>query len=788
MQYSQRPSVSIHFKLAASVAKACAFFVFAAALCGACVFSVGSGFAQTAGADSPASDVNPFIGTGAGPGPYPNSNGEINLFPGPVMPFGMVHLSPDTEVHGFGYHYRQDTIQGFSMTHMDGVGCPNSGEVSFMPTTGEAAEEINDFASPYSHDHETATPGYYGVHLTRWNIDIGLTATTRTGEAQVTFPAGQAANLLVPISRTLNHSTASSVRIVGDRRLEGYVENQVFCRHTTTYKVYFVMEFDRPFSTFGTWGSGRGTQAGNRSAAQTSDSQQIGAYLTWPSAAGAKTVTAKIAISYVDPAGAEKNLQAEASGKDFNRIRENAVSSWNDALKAIEVSGGTDHARKVFYTALYHSLLMPTTLSDTDGRYLGFDGQTHRIGAGHVLYGNISGWDIYRSQVPLLALIEPRRVEDLAQSIVLMYQQGGWIGRWPEINQYTNVMVGSPMTVILSTAWLDGLHGFDIQKAWDGMFLDATQAPPPGKPYSGESAMEWINRVHYVPNETVKHGSVSEIQEDSIAYASLYHLAADLRKTEAARQLYQRALYYRNVFNPANRFFQPRNEDGTWVEPFSPMESNHAFLEGSGWHYQWMAPWDLSWLIHAVGTDQFTDRLDTFFSYKQPAWAAQYYNPYNETDLEAPFEYNFLGQPWKAQHAVRRILAETYTESPDGVPGNDDCGEMSSWAVMSMMGIYSVDPASLAYELVSPVFSEVTVHLHAPYSGRTLTIETSPHPDSTPYIQSVELNAHTYSRNWISFNDLTRGGTLRFQLGVAPEKAWGSAPADIPASLSDIQP
>ena len=421
------------------------------------------------------------------------------------------------------------------------------------------------------------------------------------------------ANLLVPISRTLNHSMASSVRVVGDRRLEGFVENQVFCRHTTTYKVYFVMVFDRPFSTYGTWGSGRGTRAGNRAAAQASDSQQIGAYVTWPSAAEARTVTARIAISYVDPAGAEKNFETEASGRDFNRIRENAISSWNDALKAIEVSGGTDHTRKVFYTALYHSLLMPTTLSDTDGRYLGFDGQTHRIGAGHVLYGNISGWDIYRSQIPLLALIEPRRMEDMAQSIVLMYQQGGWIGRWPQINQYTNVMVGSPMTVILSTAWLDGLHGFNIQKAWDGMLVDATQAAPPGNPYTGENAMEWINRVHYVPNETVKHGSVSEIQEDSIAYASLYHLATGLGKTEAARQLYQRALYYRNVFNPANRFFQPRKEDGTWVEPFSPMESNHAFLEGSGWHYQWMAPWDMSWLIHAVGTDLFTDRLDAFF-------------------------------------------------------------------------------------------------------------------------------------------------------------------------------
>lgn len=756
------------------------------ALCGFLLVVPGIVRGQSVGKGH-ASDVDPMIGTGIGPGPYPNSNGQINLFPGGAVPFGMVEFSPDTENHGNGYHYRQESIQDFSLTHMSGAGCPNAGEVPLMPTSGPVAGAEKDLASPYSHDQETAEAGYYSVHLARWNIDVQLAATTRTGEMRMMFPAGKAANLFVPISHTLNHSMSSSVRIVGDSRLEGYVENQVFCRRSGTYRVYFVISFDRPFSTFGTWDGEHGEQSRSRSAEQTSDSQQVGAYVSWPPADGPQAVIAQVAISYVDPAGAANNLQAEASGKDFNRIHQDATRSWNDALSVIETSGGTPRDQKVFYTALYHSLLMPNILSDADGRYLGFDGRTHSMTAGHMLYGNFSGWDIYRSQIPLLALIDPQRVQDMAQSIVLMYQQGGWIGKWPQINQYTNVMVGSPLTVILSTAWLDGLHGFDIESAWKGMYLDATQAAPPGKPYTGEEAMDWINRVHFAPNDKVRRTSVSETQEDTMAYASLYRLAVDLGKTDAAHQLYERALYYRNLFNPKNRFFQPRNADGTWVESFDPNESNHAFLEGSGWHYQWMAPWDMDWLIRAVGNEQFNQRMDAFFDYAKPAWTTQHYNPYNETDLEAPFEYNFSGQPWKAQRAVRRILSETYLDTPDGVPGNDDCGEMSSWAVLSMMGLYSIDPASEAYELVSPVFPKIVVRLQAPYSGKAFTIATSAHPESTPYIQKVELNGHPVS-NWIPFHEIVGGGGLRFTLGSTPKETWGAAPREAPPSLSRSAP
>ena len=743
--------------------------------------------APPAAPTAPAASVDPFIGTGKGPG------GSQNLFPGASMPFGMVQLSPDTESRGYGYHYYQPDIQGFSMTHMSGVGCPNEGDVFFTATSGPVQTAVTDFESPYSHSQESASPGYYQVMLSRWGINAQLTATDRTGLAEFTFPAGKAGNILVPISHTLNYTAAANVQVNGDNEITGYVVDRAFCGNKQTYKVYFVMSFSHPFSSFGTWKGdkpeGPGTvAASSRTATQTKHGEWIGAYVSWPSSSSSQTVTAKIGISYVDLAGAENNLKEESAGKTFKEVRQDARNTWNKALSVIEVSGGSANDQRVFYTALYHSLLIPGIFSDADGRYLGFDNKIHHVAPGHMVYCNYSGWDIYRSEMPLVALIEPQRMEDMAESIVLMYQQGGWIDRWPQINLYTNVMAGSPLTTVMAMDWLDGLHGFDMKAGWEGMLKDATQAPPPGKPYIGQEGIKWINRLHYVPNDKVKYGSVSQIQEDCIAYASLYYLAKDLGKTKDAKMLYQRALYYRNVFDHEDRFFRPRNTNGKWVPHFDPAQEGHGFIEGSGWHYQWLEPSDMAWVVNAMGKDLFNQRLEQFFSYKTPGWYGQYYNPYNETDLEAPFEFNFSGMPWETQRVVRRVLKENYTTAYDGIPGNDDAGEMSSWAVLSMMGIYTVDPASLAYELVSPVFSKVVIHLQAPYQGKEFTIEASSDPVSKTYIQSVKLNGQDRSQNWIPFGDITAGGTMQFALGSTPNKSWGSAASDAPPSLSEAKP
>lgn len=728
-----------------------------------------------------AAEVDPFVGT-AGAG---------NTFPGPTLPFGMVQVSPDTEDHGVGYHYGQNRIKGFSMTHMSGVGCANAGEVFVVPTTGPVSAEASQMDSPYSHSQESASAGFYQVQLSRWGINAELSATDRTGVLQFKFPAGQQENVLVPVAHTLNNTMAAYAHVVDDHTIEGYVVNQSFCGRKHYYKTYFAMNFSRPFSTFGTWsGTTPNSPAqlltDSRSVTQDGPGQWVGAYVSWPAAKNPQPVMVQIGISYVDQAGAENNWKAEAAGKSFTQIQDEAQDAWNASLGDIEVSGGSVASERVFYTALYHSLLMPNILSDADGRYLGFDGEIHNLQRNHELYGNFSGWDIYRSQMPLLALIEPRRMQDMAQSIVLMYQQGGWIDRWPEINTYTNDMVGSPLTVVLSTAWLDGLRGFDMNAAWKGMYLDATQAPPPGKPYVGEEGIGWINTLHYIPNDKV-HGSVSQLQEDAIAYASLYRVAKDLGKPAEAKFFYDRALYPRNLFNPEERFFHPRNTDGHWTRYFDPAQDN-GFIEGSGWHYQWLDPADMAWLVNAVGPARFNHRLTQFFDYETPVSYGQYYNPYNEPDLEAPFAFNFSGEPWEAQRVVRRVLNENYKDIPDGIPGNDDAGEMSSWAVMSMAGFYSVDPASLAYELVSPMFPRIDIHLHSPYAGKEFIIKTTANPPDTPYIQGADLDGRKYSKNWIDYRAITRGGTLQFSLGNLPNRSWGAAREDAPPSLSAEHP
>ena len=582
------------------------------------------------------------------------------------------------------------------------------------------------------------------------------------------------------------------MRVVGERRIEGFVEDHAFCNKPGTYKVYFVMLFDKPFSAFGTWNGdhygGPGTiTPSSRSAAQQGHEEWVGAYATWNSEPQPHAITAKIGISYVDVAGAESNLRAEAGDQDFDTIRHATQQQWNRELGRLEVSGGTATRRRVFYTALYHSLLMPSLFSDADGRYLGFDQQVHTIPSGHHVYANFSGWDIYRSEIPLLALIEPQRLQDMAQSVVLMYQQCGWIDRWPQINLYTNDMVGSPLTIALATTWLSGLHGFDIDAAWEGMLKDATEAPPPGKPYLGEEGIEWMNGLHYLPSDRVDYGSVAKTLEYSLAYASLYRVAVALHKTQDATMLRERALFYRNVFDSASGFFRPRRSDGTWTPDFNPAQDGHGFVEGTGWHYLSFAPADMAWLVKTMGRERFDERMTTFFQYPEPGWYAQYYNSFNETDFQAPYAFHFSGKPWKSQQAVRRILNENYFDAPDGIPGNDDCGATSSWAVLSMMGIYTVDPASLAYELVPPVFSKVAVHLQEPYPGKQFTIQSVAQPSATPYIHAVMLNGKEHTRNWISFEDIRSGGTLQFALRAEPDPSWGTRPVDAPPSLSREQ-
>ena len=755
-------------------------YALCAVAAGAPLFSV----AEAPQRDTAAS-VNPFIGTGGDP------DDGIDLFPGAVRPFGMVQLSPDTEDHGFGYHWIHSRIRGFSMTHMSGAGCANEGDVFFTATTGPITTQPNDYQSPYSHQQEHASPGYYQVRLLEWGINAEMTATERTGVARFHFPAGQVANILVPISHTLNVTESASVRIVGDRRVEGFVENHGLCNRPFTYKVYFAMEFDRPFASFGTWSGdldngSAAVAAGMRDAEQRGHQGSTGAYATWPAEPAEQTVTAKVGISYVDVEGAQKNLQQEAGGKSFDAIRSEARAAWARELKDVQITGGTRDQRTVFYTAMYHSLLMPSMFDDVDGRYPGFDGAVQHVPDGHHAYTNFSGWDIYRSEFPLLCLLQPQRTQDMVQSVVRMSQQGGWMPRWPQINHYTNDMIGSPLSIAIATAWLDGLRDFDIAAAWQAMKRDATEAAPANRPYIGEEGVEWLNRLHYLPADKVDYGSVAKTLEYTLADAALARLAASLGKPDEEAMLKERALWYRNMLDPETHFFRPRNADGSWVRDFNPAQDGHGFVEGSGWHYASFAPADMGGLIRSVGEERFNSRMQQFFAYPVAGWYAQRYNPYNETDVQAPFAFYFSGRPWETERITRRVLDENYRNAPDGIPGNDDAGAMSSWAVLTMMGLYSVDPPSQAYEIVPPVFNSVVIHLHPPYRGSKFVVRTVPAGSSARYIRSAQWNGQAYAHNWIPFSRIAGGGVLQLMLNPHPDHIWGTRPADRPPSLSDL--
>jgi predicted alpha-1,2-mannosidase len=725
--------------------------------------------------DSLASWVDPMIGTTAGG----------NVYPGAVAPFGMVQFSPDTRGTGIGYDYGNRIIQGFSLTHMSGVGCDDFGDVFLTPTVGDLKTTADDYQSPYSHRHETAAPGYYRAVLAKPNVTVELTASTHAGMARFRFPAGQAANLLVPIGRTLTYTKAARIQVVGDREIEGQVSSQSFCGAGQFSTVYFVLQLDQPFASCGTF-SGAAINAGGRRIAQVEKQPVVGAYVRFPGTAS-RVVTARIGISFVDAAGARRNLDAEIAGKSFDAVRRETATAWERNLHAVNVAGGTDDQRTVFYTALYHCLLMPNVFSDVDGRYIGFDDKIHAKPRGHEAYANYSGWDIYRNEAALLALVAPDRMQDMCQSIVDMYAQGGWIDRWPQANTYTNVMCGSPLTSFIATAWNAGLHGFDMKTAYEGMFKDATQPAPGGKPYAGESNITWMDKVGYIPDDKEGYGSVSQTEEDCSAYAALASVARSLGKTADAALLLKRALNYRNLFDAETKFLRPRNADGSWQGPFMPTQE-HGYVEGTAWHYRFLAPQDVAGLIRLFGGDDaFDAQLDTFFAYPQPGWSPQFYNPYNETDLQAPFLYDYSGAPWKTQAQVRKLLREVYKTTPDGIPGNDDCGTMSAWCVFSMLGLYPTDPARPVFELCSPIFSRATI---APLAGngKPFSIVAPDSSAANAYIQSVHIGKNAVTAPCVRRADLVAGGKLTVTLGAAPNKTWGASAAQRPPSLSTDQP
>ncbi|MGH3309369.1 MAG: GH92 family glycosyl hydrolase [Streptomyces sp.] len=754
--------------------------------------------AEAGPAKAPIDLVDPFIGT----------RNEGNTFPGAAVPFGKVQLSPDTG-SSTGYDWDQDSIRGFSAVHLSGVGCRMGGDLPVMPTTGDITSTDNaEYASAFRHERESAGPGSYKVSLDDYGgTTAELTAARHTGHQRYTFPATGKANVLLNSGQALHKVTDSSVRVLDDRTVATAVTGSGFCQGTKPYKVWAVTRFDRPFDSHGTWSGDKVTKGGDAS----QGGGRRGAYARFDTRDGDRDVEAVTALSYVDAAGAARNLAAEGR-RSFEDTRGAARKAWAERLGQVKASGGSEKRRRVFYSALYRALLHPNTGEDVDGRYTGWDRKIHRS-KGHTYYQNWSLWDTYRTQAQLLALVAPRESRDMALSLLDVDAQGGWLPRWGYGTTETNIMAGDPATPFLANAYQQGLLKGHEEETYRALKKNADGVPPKDSPYVGRMANKEYIRDGYVPYEPDKpkpkpasldyRHSASATLEYAAADAALAGVARDLGHDADAARYEKRSRNYRKVFDPDTGFFRARESGGKFAGPADPARSK-GFQEGTSWQYTWMVPQDVPGLMSLIGgRDATEERLDSFFAYdrlredpektSREEWVngpydyydSDTYNPQNEHDLIAPYTYLSTGSPWKTTDVVDAALC-LFTDAPDGVTGNDDLGTMSSWMVLSAMGVFPANPGTDTWALNRPAFERVELNLDRDWypSGR-FTINAEGKGGTGRYIQSASLGGSDLSRTWISTDEIRRGGSLSFRLGPKPSR-WGTGKGDGPPSPSAV--
>ena len=766
-------------------------------------------------ADKPSAAVNPLIGS---------ANGG-NTFPGAMQPFGMLAWSPETTrgkhnrtAAPGGYQAQATRIRGFSLTHLSGTGCAGaSGDIPFMPiTTPVTTSPANDaddsrYASNFSHADETAKAGYYRVKLANGSA-VELTAAMRSGMARFDFPAGKPGHLLIRTSDSEVGSSAASVKVdAASRTVTGSVTSGNFCGYLAKadrksyYTLYFVAQFDQPFTVGGTWVDGKMREKSTAASGGTGYGKKgffdvgkgSGAWLGFGSEG--KQVGVRVGISYVSLANAKANLAAEIPAqKTFADVRSEATAAWNTSLGGIAITGGTIDQRTTFYTALYHVMMHPNVYSDTNGQYRGFDQKTHTVsGKQQAQYANFSGWDIYRSHLQLVTWLNPQRGSDIAQSLTNQARQnhGEW-DRWTHNSGGTHVMSGDPSVPALADIVAFGGKAFDLRGAYDSLVKAATVVTANDLSDAGCNAQcvgqrpsldQWLT-LHYIASKSHAWGGAGETLEDATADFALSELARHLGDENGRRQWLTRAGYWRNLFNPKaapdGGYIQNRNADGSWPA-FTP-DTDEGFVEGSAAVYLWMVPFDVRGLIDTLGGKAAaTKRLDAFFHTKGNAWVLTNAGPLhaelnNEPSVATPWLYDYTGQPWKTQEAVRIVVNTIWKNAPDGIPGNDDLGEMSSWYVWAALGMYPEIPGRAELVLGSPLFAHAVIH----GSGGDVTIDAPGASASTPFVQSLTVNGTAHTKPWLSPALVEHGGTLRYALGDKANHAWGAGDDGEPPSFS----
>jgi predicted alpha-1,2-mannosidase len=726
--------------------------------------------------------VNPFIGTA--PSGYNNGFGYDtgDVFPGADRPFGMFQWSPDTPspLPG-GYWYPDNTIKGFSLDHFSGRGITYMQDIPFMPVPGEVTESpVSDpgaFRSTFSHANETAAPGYYGVTLDT-GITVELTTTLRTGLSQFTFATGSDMNsIIVNVGGSVNGVSDGAVTIAGNQ-VTGWAMTHIGGGSEAPYKVYFAAEFDQPLTAFGTW-TGTGLDPGSTSAT----GGQCGAYFTFDTSVD-PVVHARAAISFVSIANAQLNLVTEDPGWDFAAIRQAASDDWESRLNVIQVDGPSEADKEVFYTALYHTMFHPNIFDDVNGQYLGFDQAVHTVAPGHHQYENIPGWDQYRSEAALLALIAPDEMSDIVQSYLNDAAQGGpGLPRWQQVNHNSAGMIGDGPVAYIATAYAMGVQNIDTSAALNAMLADAGT---PGTRSDGQLTRE--NLAEYLANGYIGQDHNSQSASFLLEYGSndfaLSQFANALGDTADFQTYLTHALFWKNLFNPDTGYITPRNSDGSFLT-INP-SSSQGFTEGSQAQYTWMIPYDLRGLYDAMGgNDAVVGRLDTLFTKLNAGPNSIYAFMGNEPSESLPWTYDFAGAPWKTQEVVRRIQTELFTPLPSGLPGNDDAGAISSWYVLSALGLYPDLPGMGGFVLGSPLFASTALNLP---SGHTVQIIAPSAADGNPYVQRMAIDGVPNFSLWLPVDTILSNPTttLTFGLGSFPNFRWGSSPDDAPPSFDSV--
>ncbi len=713
---------------------------------------------SSAQVNDPAKFVNPFIGT----------DFHGHTYPGSTVPFGMVQLSPDTRLSGWdgcsGYHYSDSVIYGFTHTHLSGTGCLDLGDILIMPTVGKPEVDNKLYSSTFKKTSEKAKPGYYSVYLDKPKVLAELTSTARAGFHRYTFPKTKEANIILDLQHR-DEVLNSWIQIVGNNEVRGYRQSKSWAEDQ---RIYFVIRYSSPFELSKVQ-TADGTPITTTIEGGTIEGKNLKAWFKFGKIKGNKLLV-KVGISAVSVAGAIKNLEAEIPDWNFDKTANDAYALWNKELGKILVEGGTPEQMTTFYTALYHTMVVPNIFSDVDGRYLGMDKKVHNA-EGFTPYTVFSLWDTYRAWHPLMTIIDTKRTSDYVNTFLSHYKYGGLLPVWELDANETFCMIGYHAVPVIVDAWMKGIKGFDAKYALEAMKHSSNL---------NHLGLEAYRKYGHIPGDKEPE-SISKTLEYSYDDWCIAQMAKSLGKWADYNDYTNRAQFYRNIFDPITGFMRPRYNGG-WKTPFNPTDVDNNFTEANSWQYSFLVPQDISGLMKLHGGKKgFEDKMDELFSTSASLSGREQsditgligqYAHGNEPSHHMAYLYNFVGSPWKTQQITRRIMDEMYTSKPDGLCGNEDCGQMSAWYVLSAMGIYSVCPGNTQYAIGSPLFKRATINLE---NGNKFTILAENNSKENIYIKEAYLNGKPLTRSWIDYSEIFGGGELKFVMANSPNKEWASS-------------